>query len=98
MRNCQWKISLGKIVRSIYVSVKSKLKHPPPPHPGIPPAFDVFSCPGEREFDHYSKGMGNLIASLDFMFRVALIPRGVIWSDKSWRSQLMISKLKIFDL
>ena len=25
------------------VSVKSKLQHPPP---GIPRAFDVFSCPG----------------------------------------------------
>ena len=43
-------------------------------------------------------GVGNLIASLNLMFRVAVIPRGVIWSDKSWRSQLMISKLKIFDL
>ena len=31
-----------------YVSVKSKLQHPPP---GIPRAFDVFSCPGGREFD-----------------------------------------------
>ena len=29
---------------SIYVPVKSKLKHPP--RPGIPRAFDVFSCPG----------------------------------------------------
>ena len=29
-------------------------------------------------FDHYSLGVGNLIASLDFMLRVALIPRGVI--------------------
>ena len=33
------------------VSVKSKLKHPPP---GIPRAFDVFSCPGGREFDEFS--------------------------------------------
>ena len=31
-----------------------------------------------RAFDHYSLGMGNLIASLDFMLGVALIPRGVI--------------------
>ena len=30
------------------VSVKSKLQHPPP---GIPRAFDVFSCLGGREFD-----------------------------------------------
>ena len=47
--------------RATNVSVKSKLKHPP----GIPRAFDVFSCPGGRgfdelsllwgrEFDHYS--------------------------------------------
>ena len=33
------------------VSVKSKLQHPPP---GIPRAFDAFSCPGGREFDHHS--------------------------------------------
>ena len=26
----------------------------PPPLPGIPWAFDVFSCPGEREFDELS--------------------------------------------
>ena len=31
-----------------------------------------------RAFDHYSLGVGILIASLDFMLRVALIPRGVI--------------------
>ena len=31
-----------------------------------------------RAFDHYSLGVGNLIASLDFMLRVTLIPRGVI--------------------
>ena len=29
-------------------------------------------------FDHYSLGVGNLIASLDFMLPVPLIPRGVI--------------------
>ena len=34
--------------------------------------------PGGGAFDHYSLGVGNLIASLDFMSRVALIPRGVI--------------------
>ena len=59
------------------VTVKSKLQHPPPP-PGIPRAFDAFSCPGGREFDHHSLGVGNLIASLDVMLRVALIPRGLI--------------------
>ena len=31
-----------------------------------------------RAFDHYSLGVGDLIASLNFMLRVALIPRGVI--------------------
>ena len=35
-----------------------------------------------RAFDHYSLGVGNLIASLDFMLRVALIPRGVINHDE----------------
>ena len=37
------------------VSVKSKLKHPPP---GIPRAFDVFCCPGGREFDELSLPRG----------------------------------------
>ena len=34
-----------------YVSVKSKLQHPPP---GIPRAFDTFAVPGRREFDDQS--------------------------------------------
>ena len=61
----------------------------PPPPPGIPLEFDIFSClrgrefdevslPGGGAFDHYSEGVGNLIASLDFMLRVVLIPHGVI--------------------
>ena len=45
--------------------------------PGIPRAFDVFSCPVGREFDHYSLGVGNLIAHIDR----ADSTRG----DKSWR-------------
>ena len=50
--------------------------------------------PGQA-FDHYLLGVGNLIASLDFMLRVVLIPRGVI---KSWRRQaFMHSKQKIPD-
>ena len=73
---------------------------------GIPQAFDVFSCPGGREFDelslprggafdHYSQGVGNLIANLDSMLRVMLIPCDVI---KSWQRQaLMHSKQKIPD-
>ena len=84
------------------VPVKSKLKHSPP---GIPLAFDVFCCPGGREFDelrlprggafdHYSYGVGNLIASVDFMLRRA----DSDWRDKSWRMQaLMHSKRKIPD-
>ena len=32
---------------------------------GIPREYDAFSCPGGREFDHHSQGVGNLIASLD---------------------------------
>ena len=79
------------------------------PPPGIPRTFDAFSCPGGREFDELSPlggghlmtthGVGNLIASLDFMLRVALIPRGLI--DKSWRRRrrqtLMNSEEKITD-
>ena len=68
--------------------------------PGIPRAFDVFCCPVGREFDelslprggafdHYSYGVGNLIASFDFMLRRA----DFTWRDKSWRRQaLMHSK------
>ena len=61
------------------VSVKSKLQHPPPP--GIPRAFDAFSCPVGRAFISPLIGGGefeNLIASLDVMLQVALIPRGLI--------------------
>ena len=43
------------------VPVKSKLKHPPP---GIPRAFDGFSCPGGREFDELSlPEVGHLITA-----------------------------------
>ena len=62
--------------------------------PGIPRAFDVFCCPGGREFDefslprggafgHYSSRVGNLIASSDFMLRRADSTK----RDKSWRRQ-----------
>ena len=57
------------------VPVKSKLQHPPL---GIPRAFDAFSCPGGRAFDHHSEGVGNLMASLDIMLPVALIPSELI--------------------
>ena len=74
--------------------------------PGHTPAFDVFCYPGGREFDelslpwdgafdHYSYGVGNLIASFDFMLRRA----DSTWRDKSWQRQaLMHSKRKIPDL
>ena len=70
------------------VPVKSKLKPSSLSFPpGILQAF--FSCPGGRKFDelsflggwafdHYSQGVGNLIASLDFNLRVALIPHGML--------------------
>ena len=41
----KWSLALN------YVPVKSKLQHS---LPGKPRAFDVFSCPGRREFDHHS--------------------------------------------
>ena len=49
-----------------------------PPPPGIPQTFDTFSSPGGREFDHHSYWVRNVLASLDFMLRVVLIPRGLI--------------------
>ena len=59
---------------AIYVSVKSKLQHAPPP----PRAFDTFAVLGRREFDYQSLpgggefdpqalGVGNLNCTLDFM-------------------------------
>ena len=49
---------VGWIAVSGYVPVKSRLQHlspsPPPPPSGIPGAFDAFSWPGGREFDHHS--------------------------------------------
>ena len=43
--------TLAILLQLFYVSVKSKLQHPPP---GIPRAFDNFAVPGRREFDHQS--------------------------------------------
>ena len=51
----------------MYQSNRSFNIPPHPPPPGIPRAFEAFSCPGGREFDHHSSGVGNLIASLDVM-------------------------------
>ena len=56
----------------------------------IPPrAFDAFSCPGGREFDHHSLGVGNLIASLDVMLR------NKSWQRRRRRQTLMNSKEKM---
>ena len=39
---------------------------------------DAFSSPRGRAFDHHSWGVGKLIASLDAMLRVGLIPSGLV--------------------
>ena len=49
-----------------------------PPPRGIPRTFDPSACPGGRAFEIHLYEVGNLIASLDFMLRAALIPRGLI--------------------
>ena len=85
MKGKHWRASLliGQVVAegffgAIYVSVRSKLQHAPPPRPGIPRAFDTFAFPGRREFDYQSLsgggefdphalGVGNLNCTLDFM-------------------------------
>ena len=68
------------------VPVKSKLKHPPPrANPGHLTSFPTWEggnliylvFPGTGIWSLLI-GVGNLIASLDFMLRVALIPWGVI--------------------
>ena len=74
----QWSVELARQTgggggRLMYQSNRSFNIPPPPPR-----AFDAFSCPRGRGFDHHSKGVGNLITSLDIMLRVALIPRGLI--------------------
>ena len=74
-----WYIPYEGRILKIYVSVKSKLQHaPPPPSQGIPRAFDAFAVPGRREFDYQSfpgggkfgphaLGVGDLNCTLDFM-------------------------------
>ena len=58
------------------------------PPPGIPRPFDTSSCPGGRAFDHHSYGVGNLIASLEFILRVALILHGLINHGRDSRDKL----------
>ena len=67
--------------------MKSKVEHPPRAYPGHLTSFParegenlmnlVFPAAGYLITTHRGGG-GNLIASLDFMLRIALIPRGVI--------------------
>ena len=70
---------------SYYVPVKSKLQQPPTPPPPFPvhtPGIWCLFLPG-REFDELSllEGRGHLIANLDFMLQVTVIPRGLINHD-----------------
>ena len=51
--------------------------------------------PGVGAFDHYSLGVGNLIDSLDFMLRVAPIPRGVINHDEDKHSCIQSERYPI---
>ena len=76
---------MGPFAAIMYQSNRSFNIQPP----GIPRAFDAFSCPWGRAFDHHSYGVGNLIASLDFMLQVTLI------SQRQRRQTLMNSKEKI---
>ena len=76
---CQWSIrGYGN------VPVKSKLKHPPRAYPGHLTSFtareggnDELGLPGAGHLIT-TQVVGNLTARLDFMLRVALMPRGVI--------------------
>ena len=75
-----------KCVNKVYFMYQSNRSfNIPPSPPGIPQAFDAFSCPGGREFFHPSQGVRNLIAILH---------------EKPWRRRrrcqtLMNSKEKI---
>ena len=68
--------------------IKASTTTPAPPLPSIPQAFDAFSCQGGRAFDHHSKGVGNLIANLNVMLGVVLIPRGLINHSGDGRDKL----------
>ena len=80
-RDLGWSLCHSR-VELMYRSDRSFNISPPPGHTTSFPAREggiwlTWSSRG-RAFDHYSLGVGNLIACLDFMLRVALIPRGVI--------------------
>ena len=66
--------TLAILLQLFYVSVKSKLQHPPPPpaYPGIPPGrreFDHQSLPGGGEFDPHALCVGNLNCTLEFQVK-----------------------------
>ena len=89
---------LKTYMQLMYQSNRSLNNSPPHPPASIARAFDVFCCPGGREFDEVSLprgrgvGVGNLIASFDFMLRYV----DSTWRDKSWRRQaFMHSKREI---
>ena len=67
-----------------YVSIKSEIRHlppPPPPYPGKPRAFDSFLCPGSGEFDLCLSGVEKLNrkckVSNDFFGGVAGAPKSL---------------------
>ena len=81
--------------RTDNVPVKLKLQHPPGHTPGI----WRFFLPGRDGIWSPLIGVGNLIVSLDFMLRVALIPRGLInhggdGGDKLWWIQKKRSRIR----
>ena len=89
----------------IYVSVKSKLQHAPPPS-GIPRAFDTFAVPGRREFhyqslpgggefDPHALGVGNLNCTLDSskIFGVASYHGGRGVRGFSWKRLCLCGQL-----
>ena len=65
-------------VRQVYVSVKSKLQHPP--WPGIPRAFDTFAVPWRREF-HYQSLPGGGAFGLHPQFHVKSLALWAIMGD-----------------
>ena len=60
---CQVSFQLLQLENLCISQIEASTSTRPPP--GIPRAFNAFPCPGGREFDHHSQGVGNLIAGLD---------------------------------
>ena len=68
----------------------------PPPNPGHTPGIWRVFLPGREGIWSPPIGVGNLIASLDVMLRVALIPHGLIYhgGDKLWWIQKKILHMR----